>query len=195
MKLIARLIVSLERFWSDPAKWWGRLPGGLKFGFAFLSLPVISVTTILLYQARMGASTQQLTELGAQQQVELTKLRQELSDLRSRQEKLLKNLTEEKTLGLSTLAAQIRARVQTSLDQYEVKTETATSAGRVYVIPGETTTTKLYQKPDKASHVVANIPTDAWYLVIMKQEGWYELQLEESRIVGWIPMAQVVLLN
>lgn len=199
MKALARFLLSVELLFSHPGKWWGERSWLLK-SLLFLSIiSIINGGTLWVYQKWNVRPADQTVQLNNQASQEITALRQQIAELKRQQQDLKEGLAGQTVSAAETVAAadsQIPPAIgglTTEQLPDEASDDQATESARIVFLPaGKGETTPLYKQPEAKSAVVTTIPTDTWYLIVNKRDGWYQIEVDEDGRIGWIPASVAI---
>lgn len=196
MKALARFLLSFELLVSHPGEWWQERNWLFKFIFVVSSIFAINGGTLFLYQKWSTQPNGQELQLSGQDRQEITALKQQIAELKAKQEAFLSKLGGKSELA-TAVADEIDARNPQGVglgggvideSEDEENDEAATTSARiVFLPPDKGETTPLYKQPNAKSAVVTSIATDTWYLIVNRETGWYQVEVDEDGRIGWIP--------
>lgn len=185
MKLLAKLIVSLERLVRDPGEWFEKTSGLVKLLLIVAILPIVSTVTIIVYQTKMQTSPDAVMTAQRETYQELLAIKQEIKELQESQTELAGE--DKKILGASESAATIKQRISDYNSSPSAQV-TDTNPQLLFIPKGNQNEVKVYALPNENSQVKTTIATNTWYLFEKKEGDWYLITInEQSEEQGWIP--------
>jgi hypothetical protein len=199
MKALARFLLSLELLFSHPGKWWREQAWLIKTLWFLLLMAAINGGSLWFYQKWMVRPSQPVFQTNGRADQEIGDLRRQIVELKGKQDSLLDRLAE-KDRPASAAAAGSPERNQTGIGggvipelAEEESDAWASESARIVFLPAtKAETTSLYKQPDAKGTVLTTIPTDTWYLIVNKRNGWYQIEVDEDGRIGWIPSAVAV---
>ncbi len=202
MNILTSLLLSGHELWYHPHHWWAARHWSFKLLLTLAVIPTISATSIWAYQAQNQITPSQLTEFQQTQYPELIALKHQLQAVQRTQEELLAQLEPTNpTMAVLGTSSASNSSLISELQDYQDKTaakittlerdQTPGTIEMVFVPKRTSATTELYQEPTEHSLVLTTIPTNTWYVVVGRENSWYQLELDETNLTGWVPSSLV----
>jgi TolA-binding protein len=203
MKTIARIFISTEMLLKNPGKWWGNRHWLLKLIVILLGSTALSASSVGAYNAVTRNSADSARSLQIETVQELLTLKRQVAELEQRHSELSEDLarishnsTSNEILGAEQLEPASNQFLIDELEDYQASTaakiDTLADAkdknsNLIFVPKRDSATHRLYQSNSEASPVVTTIQTDYWYVFLQKETDWYQIEIEDSELTGWIP--------